>query len=110
MTTLMAIILFALLGYLLWRQFAGKRLSVPGEGAKPALLTLTGVSPTTRPDADAEAFCAVSGIMKGPELPPTEVYQRWVLGPSAPWPALGQEIDVLYRPGKASTHWWAAAD
>ena len=108
MTTLMAIILLALLGFLLWRQFAGKRPSAPGAEAKPALLTLTGVSPVTRPVGDAEAFCAVSGFLRGPELPPTEVYQRWVLGPGAPWPAMGQEIDALYLPGKASTHWWAA--
>ncbi|MGL6235572.1 MAG: hypothetical protein ACRC20_09530 [Segniliparus sp.] len=107
MTTFMAITALVLLGLLLWRRFGGKGQRAPGAEAQPALLTLTGVSPVSRPSGDAEAFCAVSGILRGPELPPTEVYQRWVLGPGAAWPSVGQEIDALYLPGKASTHWWA---
>ncbi|ADG98205.1 conserved hypothetical protein [Segniliparus rotundus DSM 44985] len=110
MVELFAIVLLALLGFLLWRRFAATTSGGVGAHARPATLTFTGVSPVNRPAGSDEAFCAISGILSGPELPPTEVYQRLVIGPQTPWPSVGQACQAAYLPGKAATHWQIAGD
>jgi hypothetical protein len=110
MVELFAIVLLALLGFLLWRRFAGAKGARLGANPVPAVLTVTGVSPVTRPAGSGEAFCAISGILSGPELPPTEVYQRLLFGPQTPWLSVGQEVQAVYLPGKAATHWQIVGD
>lgn len=68
--------------------------------------TVTGIS--DRPeqgDAKGERFCTLSGTIVGPQTEPTEVYGTLVLGEADPWPQLGADLPVIYKPGKAMTTW-----
>ncbi len=69
-------------------------------------LTITGVS--DRPelgDAKGERFCTLSGTIVGPQTNPAEVYGTLVLGDAEPWPAIGADLPVVYKPGKATSTW-----
>ncbi|MFW0787201.1 hypothetical protein AAFP35_22105 [Gordonia sp. CPCC 206044] len=69
-------------------------------------LTITGVS--ERPDtgdAKGERFCTVSGTIVGPQTNPAEVYGTLVLGETDPWPQIGADLPVVYKPGKATSTW-----
>ncbi|MAU84783.1 hypothetical protein VX037_01700 [Gordonia sp. Z-3] len=68
--------------------------------------TVTGVS--ERPDqgdAKGERFCTVSGTIVGPQTEPAEVYGTLVLGDADPWPQIGADLPVVYKPGKATSSW-----
>ncbi len=70
------------------------------------MLTVTGVS--DRPDAgdrDDQMFCTVSGTIIGPDTAPTDVYGNLVLTGKTPWPQIGADMAVVYKPGKAETSW-----
>ncbi|GAA2066542.1 hypothetical protein GCM10009722_31100 [Williamsia deligens] len=69
-------------------------------------LTVTGVSdPAEQGDKNGDMFCTVSGTIIGPDTAPTDVYGHLVLGADNPWPKIGTDIPVVYRPGKAETSW-----
>ncbi|MFT4042880.1 MAG: hypothetical protein QM673_06945 [Gordonia sp. (in: high G+C Gram-positive bacteria)] len=76
-----------------------------GAGYAQGTLTVTGVS--DRPDADSkgQAFCTVSGTIVGPGTAPTEVYGQMILDQGQPWPYLGSDHPVVYKPGKAESSW-----
>ncbi|WP_040509225.1 hypothetical protein [Gordonia soli] len=68
--------------------------------------TVTGVS--DRPDhgdKKGERFCTISGTINGPQTQPAEVYGTLVVGENDPWPQIGADLAVVYKPGKASTSW-----
>ncbi|MCT1355957.1 hypothetical protein [Gordonia sp. p3-SID1431] len=56
-------------------------------------------------DKDGNRFCTISGTIVGPETSPTEVYGTLVLGAGDPWPQVGDDLPVLYKPQKAATSW-----
>ena len=84
--------------------FGGRGLG-GGGGLVQGRLTVTGVS--DRPDADSkgQAFCTVSGTIVGPGTEPAEVYGTMVLTDGQPWPQIGSDHPVVYKPGKAETSW-----
>ena len=56
-------------------------------------------------DKDGNRFCTICGTIVGPETSPTEVYGTLVLGAGDPWPQVGDDLPVLYKPQKAATSW-----
>lgn len=70
-------------------------------------LTVTGVS--DRPaeaDAKGEVYATISGTIVGPSTPPTDVYTTTVLNlANDPWPRLGDDLPVVYKPGKVDSSW-----
>ena len=68
--------------------------------------TVTGVSDRAdQGDSKGERFCTISGTINGPQTHPAEVYGTLVLGENDPWPQIGADLPVIYKPGKASTSW-----
>ena len=68
--------------------------------------TVTGVS--DRPaigDKNDQMFCTVSGTIVGPDTAPTDVYGDLVVAGKTPWPQVGSDMPVVYKPGKAETSW-----
>lgn len=93
--------------FLRYRGSSGGALK-PGQAGQftQGTLTLTGVS--ERPDegdSKGERFCTLSGTIIGPDTQPTEVYGTVVFGETEPWPQVGAEMPVVYKPGKAETSW-----
>ena len=69
-------------------------------------LTVTGVSdPAEQGDKNGDMFCTVSGPLIGPDTAPADVYGHLVLGANSPWPKVGTDMPVVYKPGKAETSW-----
>ncbi|KAF0969024.1 MULTISPECIES: hypothetical protein [Mycobacteriales] len=73
-------------------------------------LTVVGVSdnqsdPRSATDRDGQRFYTITGTIVGPETTPTEVYGTLVLGPDDPWPQVGDDLPVIYKPHKAVTSW-----
>ncbi|MEE4021808.1 hypothetical protein V1Y59_01855 [Gordonia sp. PKS22-38] len=84
------------------RPLSGSRAAQFVQGT----FTVTGVS--ERPeqgDAKGERFCTVSGTIVGPQTDPAEVYGTLVLGETDPWPQIGADLPVVYKPGKATSSW-----
>ncbi|MCH5644826.1 MULTISPECIES: hypothetical protein [unclassified Gordonia (in: high G+C Gram-positive bacteria)] len=91
-----------------WQRGRNPRPLTPGQAANyvQGTFTITGVS--DRPDEgdkNGERFATISGTIVGPETNPTEVYGTLVLGTTDRWPAIGDDISVLYKPHKAATSW-----
>lgn len=105
-TVLLAALVVALV--VQWQRGRNPRPLTPGQAANfvQGTFTITGVS--ERPDEgdkSGERFCTLSGTIVGPETAPTEVYGTLVLGENSPWPQIGDDLDVLYKPHKAATSW-----
>lgn len=70
-------------------------------------LTVTGVS--DRPeeaDAKGEVYATISGTIVGAGIAPTDVYTTTVLNlVNDPWPRLGDDLPVFYKPGKVESTW-----
>lgn len=69
-------------------------------------LTVTGVS--ERPDQgdkNDQVYCTISGTILGDQTAPTEVYGTVVLSLNDPWPQIGSDLPVIYKPGKADSSW-----
>lgn len=104
------IVLIGVLAMLLaqWRRGRGTDAMPQARAAQfvQGMLTVTGVSdrPKER-DKNGDRFCTLSGTITGPQTAPTEVYGTVTLGALAPWPQLGTDIPVIYKPGKAETTW-----
>lgn len=101
-------ILLAVVAVVLITQFRGRQIGgFKGSAAGWAQGTFTVTGVTDRPDADSkgQAFCTVSGTIVGPGTGPTEVYGTLVLDEGQPWPNLGSDFPVVYKPGKAETSW-----
>ncbi|RPA58107.1 hypothetical protein EF294_16985 [Gordonia oryzae] len=104
-------ILLAVMAVAMIKQMRGRRVGGIGGGARGAAglvqgtMTLTGVSERPQADSVGEAFCTVSGTIVGPGTRPAEVYGTMVLGQGQPWPQIGSELPVVYKPGKAETSW-----
>lgn len=83
----------------------GSRNRSGSAGYAQGVLTITGV--TDRPEADSkgQAFCTVSGTINGPGTEPTEVYGTMILPEGQPWPQLGSDHAVTYKPGKVISTW-----
>ena len=111
-TIMFAILLVVLI--LQWQRgrAAGGRAAGAGlfgggaAGFVEGTLTVTGVSDQAEQgDKNGDMFCTVSGTIVGPDTPPTDVYGHLVLDANAPWPKIGTDMPVVYRPGKAETSW-----
>ncbi|MBE7161704.1 MAG: hypothetical protein INR72_10685 [Williamsia herbipolensis] len=110
-TIMFAILLVVLI--LQWqRGRAGGRAAGGGlfgggtTGFVEGTLTVTGVSDQAEQgDKNGDMFCTVSGTIIGPDTPPTDVYGHLVLGADTPWPKIGTDMPVVYKPGKAETSW-----
>ncbi|GAA3958545.1 hypothetical protein [Gordonia caeni] len=76
-----------------------------GAGYASGTMTVTGVSSRGDADKNGQAYFTLSGTIIGPDTPPTEVYGSLVLGSGDPDPSVGQELPVVYKPGKAATTW-----
>ncbi|WAC56266.1 hypothetical protein [Gordonia sp. SL306] len=103
-------ILAALLVALLvqWQRGRNPRPLDPSRAGQfvQGTLTVTGVS--DRPDqgdAKGERYCTVSGTIVGPQTDPAEVYGTLVFGENDPWPQIGADLPVVYKPGKATSSW-----
>lgn len=83
----------------------GSRNRSGSAGYVQGTLTITGV--TDRPEADSkgQAFCTVSGTINGPETQPTEVYGTMIIPEGQPWPQMGSDHPVTYKPGKVTSTW-----
>ncbi|NMO01877.1 hypothetical protein HH308_11715 [Gordonia sp. TBRC 11910] len=70
-------------------------------------LTVTGVSDRpAKADAKGEVFATISGTIVGPGTSPTDVYTTVVLNlANDRWPRPGDDLPVLYKPGKVDTSW-----
>ncbi|WP_338836367.1 hypothetical protein [Gordonia polyisoprenivorans] len=104
-------ILLAVMAVAMIMQMRGRRVGGIGGGARggaglvQGTMTLTGVSERPEADSKGEAFCTVSGTIVGPGTRPAEVYGTMVLEKGQPWPQIGSEHPVVYKPGKAETSW-----
>ncbi|MGW6034103.1 hypothetical protein ACWFOS_10590 [Gordonia terrae] len=109
-------LLIAALVVLLVVQWQRGRNPQPMSAAKASqfvqgTFTIVGVSdrddePTrSATDKNGDRFCTISGTIVGPETSPTEVYGTLVLGAGDPWPQIGDDLPVLYKPNKAATSW-----
>lgn len=85
---------------------------VPGKASQyvQGTLTVVGVSddqvdPQSTTDKNGQRFYTITGTIVGPETNPTEVYGTLVLGPDDPWPQVGDDLPVIYKPQKAVTSW-----
>lgn len=65
--------------------------------AETGSLRVTGVSPC--PDADGEQYVTITGELSGPSVPATVVYGRFAWDVRR-WPAIGDDIPVVYPVGK----------
>ncbi|MGU3293675.1 hypothetical protein [Williamsia sp. M5A3_1d] len=77
-----------------------------GAGLVQGTLTVTGVS--DRPDEgdrNDQMYCTVSGTIIGPDTAPTNVYGHMVVTGKTPWPQIGADMPVVYKPGKTDTSW-----
>lgn len=111
---LLAIAFTAMLAVLLvvivmrWQRAQNPQPLSPGQASKfvQGSFTVTGVS--NRPDqgdSNGERFCTISGTITGEQTHPTEVYGTLTLGEFDPWPQIGADLPVLYKPNKAATSW-----
>ncbi|MFW0792434.1 hypothetical protein AAFP30_01350 [Gordonia sp. CPCC 205515] len=110
MTVAFAAILAAILvAMLISRQRARSPLPLGASSAGQFVqgtLTVTGVSDRQdQGDAKGERFCTISGTINGPQTNPSEVYGTLVLGDNDPWPQIGADLPVVYKPGKATSSW-----
>lgn len=111
-TVMFAVLLVALV--LQWQRGRSGRGSSAGgglfgggtAGLVEGTLTVTGVSDQAdKGDKNGDMFCTVSGTIVGPETAPTDVYGHFVVGADMPWPKVGVDLPVVYKPGKAATSW-----
>lgn len=104
-------VMLAVLAVVLVMQWQRARNPKPLDPSKAAqfvqgTLTLTGVSPRPEDgDKNGDRFGTVSGTIVGPQTSPTEVYSTLQFSDADPWPQIGQDLPVHYKPGKASTTW-----
>lgn len=77
--------------------FGGFQRTPPEAGT----LRITGVSP--RPAGQGEQFVTITGNLSGPSVPNETVYGRFAWDANQ-WPFPGQDLPVLYPPGKPQ-HW-----
>ncbi|GEE03915.1 hypothetical protein nbrc107696_43610 [Gordonia spumicola] len=56
-------------------------------------------------DRNGERTCTVTGMIVGPGAAAVEVYGRVVLPSGATQPRTGEEIPVVYKPGKEESTW-----
>nr|WP_235946842.1 hypothetical protein [Nocardia terrae] len=66
-------------------------------GPESGTLHVTGVSP--RPDVPGEQYVTITGSISGPSVVAHEVYGRFAWD-TFQWPAVGDQIPVLYPAGK----------
>ena len=103
--------MLAVLIAVLVMQWQRGRNPKPLDGSKmmqfaQGTFTVTGVS--DRPDhgdTKGERFCTVSGTITGPQTQPTEVYGTLVFGEHDPWPQVGVDMPVIFKPGKTESSW-----
>ncbi|MGV9711702.1 hypothetical protein ACWDTI_13680 [Gordonia sp. NPDC003424] len=106
LTAILAAVLVAML--ISWQRGRNPRTLDGGFAAQfvQGTLTVTGVSDRQdQGDAKGERFCTVSGTIVGPQTNPAEVYGTLVLGDNDPWPQIGADLPVVYKPGKAASSW-----
>lgn len=74
-------------------------------GYESGTLTVTGVSGRGDADKNGVAYFTVSGTIIGNGTAPTEVYRTMLVNTGDPDPYIGQDMFVVYKPGKAATTW-----
>ncbi|WP_132991933.1 hypothetical protein [Gordonia zhaorongruii] len=74
-------------------------------GYQQGTLTVTGLGRDNAADKNGQSYCTLSGIVIGPEIPPTEVYGTRVLSADEPRPYVGLDLPVVYKPAKVSSTW-----
>lgn len=103
------IAMFTVLAVVLGRSLYGRgapRQYAPDDYGR-GVLVVTGVSP--RPiaaDQNNQAFCTISGYIRTEDLTSVEVYRRTVRDFGGRWPEIGDEIPVLFAPGKVERTWF----
>ncbi|MCM3896161.1 hypothetical protein ND991_13150 [Gordonia sputi] len=108
MSTVILVILLVVAVIAMIMRFRGQRIGGFGgntAGYAQGTLTVTGVSDQGEPDSKGQAFCTISGTINGPGTSPTEVYGTMILAVGEPWPQIGSEHAVVYKPGKTATTW-----
>lgn len=91
--------------------FGRGRMSSQGRGVSGSngyeggTMTVTGVSGRGDADKNGTAYFTVTGTIIGDQTAPTEVYGTLVLDTGDRDPFVGQEIPVVYKPGKTATSW-----
>ncbi|GAC56330.1 hypothetical protein GOHSU_04_02000 [Gordonia hirsuta DSM 44140 = NBRC 16056] len=111
MSNWVTIVFIVLIAAVLASFFFGRgRMSAgPGttaaSGYESGTLTVTGVSGRGAADKNGVAYFTVSGTIIGPSTSPTEVYGTLTLDTGDADPYVGQEVPVIYKPGKAATTW-----
>lgn len=93
-----------LASFLIGRARTGTRGSA-STGFESGTLTVTGVSGRGDADKNGAAYFTVSGTIIGEQTAPTEVYGTLVLDGGDSDPFVGQELPVVYKPGKTSSTW-----
>ncbi|TYQ04531.1 UNVERIFIED_ORG: hypothetical protein L601_000600002040 [Gordonia westfalica J30] len=95
-----------------WQRGRNPRAMSAGKASQyvQGMLTIVGVSdnqsdPQSATDKNGQRFYTITGTIVGPETNPTEVYGTLVLGPDDPWPQVGDDLPVIYKPHKAVTSW-----
>ncbi len=71
------------------------RRAGPMVGAESGTLYVTGVSPL--PNADGEQYVTITGNLSGPSVPGEVVFGRFAWDVNQ-WPAVGDQLSVLYAP------------
>ncbi|MFZ2509724.1 MAG: hypothetical protein WAW85_01345 [Gordonia sp. (in: high G+C Gram-positive bacteria)] len=98
------LIVATLASFLIGRSRSGVRGGAAA-GYESGSFTVTGVSGRGDADKNGAAYCTVSGTIIGAATAPTEVYGTLVLGTGDADPVIGQELPVIYKPGKKATTW-----
>ena len=67
-------------------------------------MTITSVV-VGEPDRTGASNCTVTGTVVGPGAPAVEVYGRMVSPSASHTPTVGQDLPVVYKPGKVDSTW-----
>ncbi|MFF0546038.1 hypothetical protein ACFYTF_24685 [Nocardia thailandica] len=73
------------------------RATGASQGLEYGTLRVTGVSP--RPAMEGEHYVTLTGTVHGPTVAGEVVYRRFAWD-AGQWPSVGEQLTVLYPPGK----------
>ena len=84
--------------------FGGKPATAAA-GFEQGTLTVTGISGRGAEDKNQQAYSTFTGTVLGASIPPTDIYGTLVVGAGDSELEVGQDLPVVYKPGKVTSTW-----